>query len=42
MLILHKWVVLRMKKKRFGNIYMDRELSATQYVGSVIVGGDLN
>ena len=40
MLVLHKWVVYRMKNKRFGN--MDQELSATLNGESVIVGGDLN
>ena len=32
---LHKWVVLRMKNERFGN--MDQELKATQDHESVIV-----
>ena len=39
-LMLHKWVVSRMKKRRFGN--MDQELSETQDGESVIVGGYLN
>ena len=37
MLVLHKWVVYRMKNKRFGN--MDQELSATLDGEGVIVGG---
>ena len=39
MLVLHKWVVYRMKNKRFGN--MDQELSATLDGEGVIVGGVL-
>ena len=40
MLVPHKWVVYRMKNKRFGN--MDQELSATPDGEGVIVGGYLN
>ena len=42
--MLHKWVVYRMNKKRFGNIYrpMGQELSATEDGESVIVDGDLD
>ena len=40
MLVLHKWVVHRMKNKCFGN--MDQELSATLDGEGVIVGGYLN
>ena len=39
--MLHKWVVYRMKKKRFDNI-MDEELSATLDGKGVIVGGYIN
>ena len=39
-LVLHKWVVYRMKNKRFGN--MDQELSATLDGEGVIVGGYQN
>ena len=42
-MVLHKWVLNRTKKKRFGNIIiMDHELNATQDGVSVIVGGYLN
>ena len=40
MLVLHKWVVHKMKNKRFGN--MDQEPSATLDGEGVIVGGYLN
>ena len=41
MLMLHKWFVWRIKKKRFENI-IDQDLSVTQDGESVIVGGYLH